>query len=238
MANTTNYNLTKPDSGASGWAGDVNANFDAIDGQMKSNADAVAGHTGAGTGKHTASQVSTSGSSDVQTQLDLKAAQTDMDAVEAFVDLLSPNLTSVTVSATITNINGGVRIKGDTTPDIYITQWVIVVSEGGSQVCSVTSSSNVVFIPASDLTGVISGDTLSITVTAHAGESSKGVGFSHTYTYINSKQDDDLASLTASLGALATKDEIKSSEVHEEYKLPTTAEWASVLADIEALKNP
>jgi hypothetical protein len=39
MANTTNYNMTKPTVGSAGWGADVNTNFDTIDTQMKANAD-------------------------------------------------------------------------------------------------------------------------------------------------------------------------------------------------------
>lgn len=45
MANTptTNYALQKPAAGDTGWANAMNGNLDAIDGQLKANADAVAG---------------------------------------------------------------------------------------------------------------------------------------------------------------------------------------------------
>lgn len=45
MANTTNYGLTKPTVGTTGWGENVNTNFDTIDTQMKANADAIAGLT-------------------------------------------------------------------------------------------------------------------------------------------------------------------------------------------------
>lgn len=38
---TTNYNLTKPEIGRTGWGDEMNANLDAIDAQMKSTSDAV-----------------------------------------------------------------------------------------------------------------------------------------------------------------------------------------------------
>ncbi len=41
MSNTTNYNLVKPSEGSSGWANDVNDNFDTIDANMKANNDSI-----------------------------------------------------------------------------------------------------------------------------------------------------------------------------------------------------
>jgi len=41
MAKTTNYDLEKPTIGSVGWGADVNANFDTIDSQLKTNADAI-----------------------------------------------------------------------------------------------------------------------------------------------------------------------------------------------------
>jgi hypothetical protein len=38
---TTNYNLSKPGVGDSGWGAAVNTNFDTIDTQLKANADAA-----------------------------------------------------------------------------------------------------------------------------------------------------------------------------------------------------
>ena len=38
---TTNYSLSKPAEGDTDWAGEVNTNFDTIDGQMKSNEDDI-----------------------------------------------------------------------------------------------------------------------------------------------------------------------------------------------------
>lgn len=69
MSETNNYNLYKPGSGESGWAGALNSNFDIIDTQIKSAHDSIINHTGSGSNKHTASQVKTADGSDVESKL-------------------------------------------------------------------------------------------------------------------------------------------------------------------------
>ena len=56
MANTTNYNLTKPAEGANNVAGDYADNMDIIDNRMKLNADAVTDHI-ADTTAHAAANI-------------------------------------------------------------------------------------------------------------------------------------------------------------------------------------
>ncbi len=61
MTETTNYGLKKPAEGSSGWANDVNNNFDAIDSKMKANegiGDALSEHLSGTPNKHTAEQIS------------------------------------------------------------------------------------------------------------------------------------------------------------------------------------
>ncbi|MBI9113223.1 hypothetical protein, partial [Maridesulfovibrio ferrireducens] len=53
MTETTNYGLKKPAEGSSGWANDVNNNFDVIDNKMKANegiGETLSGHLN-GTGE-------------------------------------------------------------------------------------------------------------------------------------------------------------------------------------------
>ncbi len=60
MTETTNYGLKKPAEGSSGWANDVNGNFDAIDSKMKANegiGDALSEHLSGTPSKHTAEQI-------------------------------------------------------------------------------------------------------------------------------------------------------------------------------------
>jgi len=55
MTETSNYGLKKPAEGSSGWANDVNGNFDAIDSKMKANegiGDALSEHLNPGYGRH------------------------------------------------------------------------------------------------------------------------------------------------------------------------------------------
>ncbi len=60
MTETTNYGLKKPAEGSSGWADNVNGNFDAIDSKMKANegiGDALSEHLSGTPSKHTAEQI-------------------------------------------------------------------------------------------------------------------------------------------------------------------------------------
>jgi hypothetical protein len=60
MSDTTNYGLKKPAEGSSGWANDVNGNFDAIDSKMKANegiGEMLSEHLTPGSTKHTADQI-------------------------------------------------------------------------------------------------------------------------------------------------------------------------------------
>lgn len=60
MTETTNYGLKKPAEGSSGWANDVNNNFDVIDNKMKANegiGDALSEHLDGTPNKHTAEQI-------------------------------------------------------------------------------------------------------------------------------------------------------------------------------------
>ena len=71
MAETTNYNLYKPQAGESGWAQALNNNLDVIDGQMKSNQDGISNHTGTGSNKHNADQIKTTNGSNVESEIAL-----------------------------------------------------------------------------------------------------------------------------------------------------------------------
>ncbi len=60
MTETTNYRLKKPAEGSSGWANDVNNNFDVIDNKMKANegiGDTVSEHLSGSPGRHTSDQI-------------------------------------------------------------------------------------------------------------------------------------------------------------------------------------
>jgi len=69
MAETTNYNLYKPQAGESGWAQALNNNLDVIDAQMKSNQDGISNHTGTGSNKHNADQIKTANGSNVESEI-------------------------------------------------------------------------------------------------------------------------------------------------------------------------
>jgi len=74
MPETTNFSLYKPVAGESGWADELNGNFDTIDALLYSHQTSIDGHTGTGSNKHNAEQIRTSDGSDVQATLASKAS--------------------------------------------------------------------------------------------------------------------------------------------------------------------
>ncbi len=87
MAETINYNLYKPVAGESGWAQALNSNLDIIDGQMKSNQDGIANHTGAGSNKHNADQVRTANGSNVESEIAaLISGKSDVNHTHNYAD--------------------------------------------------------------------------------------------------------------------------------------------------------
>ncbi|MCD4829803.1 MAG: hypothetical protein K8R90_10285 [Candidatus Cloacimonetes bacterium] len=191
MPGTTNYNLYKPVAGESGWADEININFDVIDAQMMSNQNSITGHTGTGSNKHEASQIRTTDGSSVQTALNGKAdaahshaayaLQSGLEAVESTLDLLAPDLTLVNLFVEVVNRGGGIRIHFYTDTGIYFTQAVIQVEKDGAEVANIVTSSSVVFIPGSDLSGIEDADVLSIKVILYSGLSSKERTVHHTF---------------------------------------------------------
>ena len=88
MAETNNYNLYKPAAGESGWAQSLNTNFDVIDGQMKSNQDALSNHTGTGSNKHNADQIRTNNGSDVESEItSLKSGKADTNHSHSYAEI-------------------------------------------------------------------------------------------------------------------------------------------------------
>jgi hypothetical protein len=104
MAETTNYNLKKPGVGSFDWGEDVNANFDTIDGQMKTNADAAASAASSADAKIPTTYLDTDGS--LTANSDTKVAT--QKATKTYADT---KVSSVSGSGLITS-------SGGTTPTI------------------------------------------------------------------------------------------------------------------------
>ena len=196
MAETTNYNLTKPAAGASGWAPDINTNMDVIDAQMKTNNNGVVNHTNSGTNKHKADQIQTDDASNVEAKLAALAAgkadaghthsiyalATEMEAVEGTLSLLAPNLNEETLNVSVQNRNGGLRISFGFSTNIFWNNAQITVENADEeQLVTMVTGSSIAYIDGSDLTGVVEDDVLTVTVVVNSGFSSRTRVVSHTF---------------------------------------------------------
>jgi hypothetical protein len=223
MSNTPNYNLYKPSAGDSGWADEMNQNLNTIDAQMKSNADAVINHNGNGSNKHLANQIRTADGSNVETKianLDSAKANTnhshsgyasmshihsqyalssDLEKINNTLDLLLPNLTSIDVSASISNRSGGIRIIGITTPVINVSSWRLIISKNSIVCFEMISSGSYMFVQEEAMTGVQDDDVIDIEVSIISGESIKSKTYSHQFQHINSNIKDRVMTLESQL---------------------------------------
>jgi|GEM_PF-1666004 len=247
MPETTNFSLYKPVAGESGWADELNGNFDTIDALLYSHQTSIDGHTGTGSNKHNAEQIRTSDGSDVQATLAGKASlhhshqaediilpdnndighhiddindailalqngkadsehehaeyalQTALDTVENTLDLLLPDLASVTLSVDVVNRSGGIRILFHTTPAVHFSQAEILVEKDGVEVHHETVLSTSVFIAGSELSGVENGNVINLSVTLYSGLSSKIKKIDHTYATTTSPLEERIETIETQL---------------------------------------
>lgn len=213
MAETINYNLYKPVAGESGWAQLLNNNFDVIDGQLKSNQNSIANHTGTGTNKHSAGQIQLDDGSDVQSVITgLKsgkadsnhshtnyALQTDMEQVNSTLDILAPDLTDFIILVSTANRNGGIRVSFGFSSNIHISQAIIQVEKNGVEIASLVTTTSMCYIYESDLIGVADGDQLTIIVTIVSGQNSKQKSVSHIFNHTNNDLEERLITVEAQL---------------------------------------
>jgi hypothetical protein len=223
MAETTNYNLYKPQAGESGWAQALNNNLDVIDAQMKSNQDGISNHTGTGSNKHNADQIKTANGSNVESEIaalisgksdvnhthnysapghghvadevlmpdnqdvghHINNINTDIATINNTLNLIIVDLTTVNLSAQISNRYGGIRVINNTSPVINVSNWSVEVQKDGITLCEIYSSSNYIFIDGDLLTNVVDGDVLTIITTAYSGLSSKSKTYSHIFHETN-----------------------------------------------------
>jgi hypothetical protein len=223
MAETTNYNLYKPQAGESGWAQALNNNLDVIDAQMKSNQDGISNHTGTGSNKHNADQIKTANGSNVESEIaalisgksdvnhthnysapghghvadevlmpdnqdvghHINNINTDIATINNTLNLIIVDLTTVNLSAQISNRYGGIRVINNISPVINVSNWSVEVQKDGITLCEIYSSSNYIFIDGDLLTNVVDGDVLTIITTAYSGLSSKSKTYSHIFHETN-----------------------------------------------------
>ena len=206
MNQTTNYSLNKPTENSNGWADPINSNFDTIDQILKANADNISTHA------HSADQIASQGpANNVQDALDnlnttkananhahtdyavpiaslqsrVTSIEEDLSTINNTLDLLVPNLDGVSISASIVNRPGGIRINVSSQPVIRISYIGIVVIFEGSIIFDALSSSSSFFIHENAL-NIGNNTTVQIKILVFSGETSKSAIYSHTFQHVNS----------------------------------------------------
>jgi len=141
-------------------------------------------------------------------------------ALENLSGYLNPNLTTVEVSADISNLANGISIKISTNPDVYCRRYNVEIKKDGNIIFTGGGSADVIFI--SDSYGFDDADLLQIRAQVISGESSYKYSSWYDHTYQNQaapitlqgiidsfKQDNDamqeLANVVHSSNTLAQK---------------------------------
>ncbi len=127
------------------------------------------------------------------------ALQTALDTVENTLDLLLPDLGSVTLSVDVVNRSGGIRILFHTSPTVHFSQAEILIEKDGSEVHHETVLSTFVFIDGSELSGVENGDVINLSVTLYSGLSSKIKKVDHTYATTTSPLEERIETIETQL---------------------------------------
>ncbi len=109
----------------------------------------------------------------------------DISSINNTLNLIIVDLTTVNLSAQISNRYGGIRVINYTSPVINISNWSVEVQKDGITLCEIYSSSNYIFIDGDLLTNVADGDVLTIITTASSGLSTKSKTYSHTFHETN-----------------------------------------------------
>ncbi len=139
------------------------------------------------------------GKADTEHEHSEYALQTALDTVENTLDLLLPDLGSVTLSVDVVNRSGGIRILFNTSPTVHFTQAEILIEKDGSEVHHETVLSTYVFIDGSELSGVENGDVLNISVTLYSGLSSMIKKIDHTYATTTSPLEERIETIETQL---------------------------------------
>ena len=203
---TTNYNLFKPDPGASGVAEQLNSNLDTIDNTLKSlsdnkepkitkksafNKDFGIGSDDVSRGNH--------GHTDYASKADFLALentvgliQSSISAIQNTLNLMQPDLSSIAVNADINNRHGGIKISCMTEPAVCVRSWNVKIRTLGNLIYNADSNISTIFISRSMFeSSLVDNTELAITITANSGSSTKDESFSHIY--IRTQSDIDIA---------------------------------------------
>lgn len=102
---------------------------------------------------------------------DLTDLETRVDALEALMAYIDPDLTDVAVTLEGTNKINGISIKAITTPNVFLKNWLFEVKKDSVVIFSSYSASDTIFV--SHDYGFTQDDVLNIRVTANTNSDSK-----------------------------------------------------------------
>jgi len=115
------------------------------------------------------------------TTSDLSVEQQRIDALESLVNFMNPDLSEVSVAASVRNGGNGIQVAIAVTPSVYVRMFNVEVKKNGAIIHAVQSGSNNIFI--SESVGFEDGDILEVRGQIICGQDTTKYSewYSHTY---------------------------------------------------------
>ncbi len=128
------------------------------------------------------------------------------------INMVLVDMQSVSISASIRNTNGGIRVSCSTVPAVHVMSWRVIMEWKGSKFYDVYTSSSESFINMDNYPEITDGSMVDITVEAISGQTSNASRYSHKYQYVATPIDLRVTAVEHELAPQALMDRIAQDD--------------------------
>ncbi len=129
-----------------------------------------------------------------------------------FIHLVLVDMNAVSISASIRNTNGGIRVSCFTNPAVHVQSWRVIMEWKGSIYYDVYTSSSESFINMGNYPEIADGSTVNIIVEAISGKTSNSSAYFHKYVYVSTSIDLRITAVENNLAPQAIIDRLVQDE--------------------------
>ena len=128
------------------------------------------------------------------------------------INMVLVDMQAISISASIRNTNGGIRVSNSTSPNVPVQAWRVIMAWGGSILYDVYSSSSESYINMGNYPEIRDGQTVEITVEASSGQTQNYITYSHKYQYVATSIELRLTTVENNLAPQAIMDRIAQDD--------------------------